>query len=269
MTTPFGLEPTPADQVGTIVEDVDPTVERLVPIEFAWVGGDPGVEMPQAPVVVLEREDPDGNFQSFQRDNHRRYDNREPVMLTRVRHNADRWEWVVYWEELPSFPAGRYRFRVEGHHDVDGDAQAYELTSSTFELVGSDDLILTVETAPAQVSGTLGYPPAAELQLDGTDEDPGRVSGSYRLRNPDVPTGVSDPVIADQDIDGTGMTVRVLRPNGQVWATYTGADIVLSTAPDGSNVPVTHWSVDVTGAPSGYTVEVEVEDAYGNHTSSP
>ncbi len=268
-TAPFGVEPTPAEQVGTIVQDVDPTVERMTSIEFGWVGGDPGVEMPQAPLVVLERDEGDGDFQPFMRDNRRRYDNREPVMISRVRRNGDAWEWVVYWEERPSFPTGRYRFRVQGHHQVDGATQTYDVTSSEFELVGSDDLQLTVNTTASQVSGTLGYPPAPELSIDGTEEDPGRLSGSFRLRHPAVPTGVSDPVVADTDIDGSGFTVRVLDSGGALWNTFSGDDVEVTTSPGGDDVPVTTWSVDVTGAPAGYTVEIDVVDRHGNRAAYP
>lgn len=267
-TGEFGVEPSPVGDVGTVVDDVAATIPRLTPVEFSWVGGDPGVEMPQAPLVVLERDDGQGNFEPFLRDNHRRYDNREPVMITRVRRDANRWEWVVYWDELPSFPAGRYRFRVEGHHDVDGDVQSYTVTSTTFELVGTDDLAATVETTPNQVSGTLAYPAATRFEVVGTDDDPGRVRGSYRLRNPDVPTGTPDPVIAGEDIDETGIVLRVLEPGGGVWDTFTGGDITLSTQP-ANPIPVTTWSADVTGAPAGYTVELEAVDRYGNRALYP
>src|SRR5690606_34011610 len=100
----------------TVTIEPPEEVSRLEAIEFGWIGGDPGAEMPQAPRVVLQREVEAGEFVTVTTPSRRPYDNREFLMLTRVRPNDGDWEWLVYWEELKDFPTGTYRFLVEGHY---------------------------------------------------------------------------------------------------------------------------------------------------------
>lgn len=256
----FPVEPTPTADVGTIVEDVPARVERLEPIEFGWVGGDPGIEAPQAPLVVLTREQPDGTFAPFQRENFRQYDNREPVLITRVRRNADRWEWIVYWEETRDFPAGKYRFEVAGTHGQP--AGPYTLTSAAFVLAPTDDIVVTHDVAGDQLSGIVAYPAAPEFRVIATEADPGRVTGSYRLRNPRVPTASRDPVIVGEHLDPSAVEVRVYDESGSLWQAFSGAALNLETSTSG--VPETTYAVDLTGAPANFSYEIDVTDAFGN-----
>jgi hypothetical protein len=268
----FLVESSDPELVGTVVEEPPETVARFEPIEFAWIGGDPGAEMPQAPRVVLEKK-VGGSFQPAETLSRRPYDNRESVMFTRVRKNGDAWEWVVYWEEIQNFELGEYRFRVEGHYrNAAGERQSYETTSRSFELVASDQLVVTVapQNPMPTIAGTLGYPPGAALSFAPTPEDPGRLSGNFRMRHPRVPLGQSAPLMTGEDIAAEGITVTVSKAGVEVMS-FSGEEIALTTAPETVNgrdgVPVTRFVTqppDLPMAPGTYDIKVTVTDAWGN-----
>ncbi|MFW5967690.1 MAG: neutral/alkaline non-lysosomal ceramidase N-terminal domain-containing protein, partial [Persicimonas sp.] len=205
----FPVESSDAERVGDVVEEPPESVERLETIEVAWVGGDPGAEMPQAPRALLERR-VDGDFEPVETDSRRPYDNREPVMLTRRREVDDRWEWVVRFEEMHDFPTGEYRFRIEGHYvDEEDERHAYEATTRAFEIAPLDDLDLESSADESSVEARLAYPAATALSYDETDEDPGAVTGNFRMRHPRVGPGVSPPLEVDRDITADDVTVRI------------------------------------------------------------
>ncbi len=270
---PFPIDVSDASKVGDVVQQPPATAARFTPIEFAWVGGDPGAEMPQAPKVALEKKN-GANFEAIQTKSMRPYDNREPVMMTRMRKAGDDWQWVVRWEEIKDFPAGQYRFHVQGHYlDDSKQRQAYELTSDTFEVTANDALEVSVSTDPAAsagptISGTLGYPAGQPLSYEPTLDDPGKLAGDFRMRHPKVPLGQSAPLMVGEDVHATGVTVHVKQGSTEV-ATLTEADVDVQTNPetvDGRDgVPVTRYSAVADGLSSGtYDVEVDVTDAYGN-----
>ncbi|QDG51477.1 hypothetical protein FIV42_12190 [Persicimonas caeni] len=266
--SPFPVETSNAANMGTFVDEPPATVSRLESIDVAWVGGDPGAEMPQAPLVVLEKKNGD-TFEAVETVSKRTYSNREPVMLTRRRKNGDDWEWAVRWEELQNFPTGEYRFRVEGHYLDDNEArQSYEATSGVFEVVATDTVEVEVTSTGTAVEGRLGYPAASRLRYEGTSEDPGRVTGNFRMRHPRAGAGISAPLVVGEDVSADDVTVRVMDGATEV-ASLTGADLTLATNPetvDGRDgIPVTRFSADVSSlSPGSYTVEVTVTDAYGN-----
>jgi hypothetical protein len=267
---PFPVEPSDASAVGTVTVDVSSPVERMTPIEFAWIGGDPGVEMPQAPKVTLERAEGANPFAPVKMPSTRDYTNRENRMLTRVREHEDGWEWVVYWEELADFPAGTYRFRVNGHH-MDGDERtAYETTSSIFEIAGSDQLVVDVALQSGQIEGRLGYPEDTKLRIEGGSGDGGAVSGNFRMRHPEVPTGFSAPLVVGEDVDAEDVSIVIADSSGNTVAEVDGADITLEnvegTLGNRDDVPLTTFAAPVpSGVPSGdYMVTVTVTDAHGN-----
>jgi hypothetical protein len=266
---PFELAPTDSAAVGTVTVEPPEQLERMTPTEFAWVGGDPGAEMPQAPKVTLERQD-GGSFGPVKMPSTRDYTNRENRMLTRVREHEDGWEWVVYWEELADFPAGTYRFRVNGHHMDGGSRTEYETTSRAFEIVGNDALHIEVAQASGSISGRLGYPASEGLEYLGDNDDEGAVSGNFRMRHPYVPTGFNAPLTAGEDVTASDVSIVIQDSSGNTVAEVDSADITLETA-DGSvggrdDVPVTTFSAPTpSGVPSGdHDVVVTVTDAYGN-----
>ena len=225
--------------------------------------------MPQAPLVTLERE-VGGNWEPVTHVNTRDYSNRELLMLTRLRRQegSEDWEWVIYWEELKNFPLGQYRFHVQGHYQNDGGERVpYETTSGAFEVVPNNNALIEVERNDTTISGTLGYPVAERIKNPKTPLDLAAVSGSYRLRHPDVPTGVSDPI---EDI--STITVRVEDSNGDLIEEFSDAEVTVVTAPediDGRQVPVTRYSVTLSQSPAApVTIKVNVTDAEGNRGES-
>lgn len=268
----FPVESSDAARVGTVVIEPPERVKRMTPIEFGWVGGDPGAEMPQAPRVSLQKRSGDG-FEALQSLTLRPYDNRQATMLTRVRKNADDWEWVVYWEEIHNFERGEYRFAVEGHfQDADGTRTPYQVHSRVFELLAVDDLVVTIDASqPAPViRGTLGYAPGSPLKFEPSAQDPGKVSGNLRMRHPLVALEHSAPLIAGEDIDAEGITVTITQHGSEVLR-FAPAEVSVSTALEHANgrdeVPVTRFVADAPGAtlaPGTYAVEVSVIDAWGN-----
>jgi hypothetical protein len=264
---PFPIEVSEESSVGTIVEDPPETVRRFETVEFGWVGGDPGAEMPQAPRVVLEKKN-GSDFEPLQTVRKRPYDNREPVMLTRLRKSDDDWEWVVRWEELGDFDTGQYRFHVEGHYlNASDERTSYEAQSRVFDVIATDALKIDVDATASSISGTLGYPAATPMDYEPSSEDPGKVTGHFRMRHPKVAAGASAPVIAGEDIT-EGVTIRINDGSTDV-EVFSGSDVTATTAPetvDGrEGVPVTRFEAAVSGLSAGsYTVEVEVIDAYGN-----
>jgi len=262
---PFEVFATADDKIGTVSLEPPAQVQRLEAIEFAWLGGDPGAEMPQAPLVTLERE-VGGNWEPVTHVNTRDYSNRELLMLTRLRRQegSEDWEWVIYWEELKNFPLGQYRFHVQGHYQNDGGERVpYETTSGAFEVVPNNNALIEVERNDTTISGTLGYPVAERIKNPKTPLDLAAVSGSYRLRHPDVPTGVSDPI---EDI--STITVRVEDSNGDLIEEFSDAEVTVVTAPediDGRQVPVTRYSVTLSQSPAApVTIKVNVTDNEGN-----
>ncbi len=261
---PFPVDAAPADEVGVIVDAPDGEVERREYVEVAWVGGDPGAEMPQAPRATLQRYDEvEETFEPVMLASHRPYDNREFVMLTRLREDADevRREWVVYWEELHDFPTGSYRFHIDGHYlDEDtGERTSYEVSTDPFELVPSTELIIDEvdfidETT---LSFRFNYPGAAELNVSGTSGDRGAVSGSFRMHHRQVPSGVRIPVDAD-DIDTDDITVDIDRAQGPQ---IEVEQLTAVTEPE-NNIPVTRITVDLDRALSdGDEIDLDISAA--------
>ncbi len=263
---PRGHEPFPVDVtdsaiVGTITDQPPAQVERRQFVEVAWIGGDPGAEMPQAPKVTLERFDGE-DFEPVTLRNHVPYDNREFVIFTRLRRDDDdNYEWVIYWEELADFPTGTYRFSIEGHHlaEEDGDRVPYQATTDAFDLVPStafsiDDVeMIAADTVRFRLSA-----PPAERPRYGVPGDPGAVSGSFRMHHRQVPTGEPISVEAFDRVEGD-----VDRQGGAI-------DIVSATATtaDGpSGYPVTHVELTLSDdVAQGASIDLDIQafDDFGN-----
>lgn len=269
---PFVTDTSKAEDVGNVTLQPPAQVKRLSQVEFAFTGGDPSAEMPQSAHVVLERELGDGSFEPVLAANTRPYDNREPLIITRFRYNSETSlpEWVVFWEELKSFPAGRYRFAASGHYFDDArERQPYSVTSDIFEVVPTDTIEIDVTAEANAVRGTISYPAAEALEFAPVAGDIGKIRGTYRMRHPFVPTGAPDPVIADEDLSAANVSVTITTPGGDLIDVYSGPLVSLTTTPQmvagRDGVPVTNFEV-ILGAPidGAYNVEVTVIDNHGN-----
>jgi hypothetical protein len=266
---PFPITTSDPAEVGMIVAQLPATVERLSAVEFAWVGGDPGAEMPQAPRVTLERKLASGAFEEVKTPAMRPYDNRSSRMVTRVRPDGARWVWVIYWEELADFPAGEYRLKVDGHYQGAAGRTAYTTTSSVFAVSPTDSIQITAQTGGAGVIATLGYPGSSAPSFPKPDGDKGKILGGYRMRHPDVPTGAAWPLTIGRDLGAAGVTVTFARNGNQV-AQVTGADVTLREVRKQVNgradVPVTEleiaWPNNVNSG--DYQMTISVTDEHGN-----
>ena len=143
------------------------------------------------------------------------------------------------------------------------------MVSNGFELLPIDDIQINDVVEGDPLTATIAYPGKPWLQFVGTDADRGAVQGGYRMRHPRVPSGVADPV---EDIDTTGITVRVINGGGAVTGTFTGADITISTIMKnvgGRMVPATQFEAAVGNIPGGGSIEIDVVDQHGNRGSYP
>ena len=262
---PFPMDATDADDVGTFTAQPPSQVERREYVEFSWIGGDPGAEMPQTPLVTLEREN-GGSFEPVILDSQVPYDNREFTMLTRKRRAGDDWEWVVYWEELKDFPLGTYRFRVNGHYLPEPDAEIlpYEVSTDPFELVGSTAITVDeVQLSGSTLTFRLSYPPAPQLNTNGPNSDRGRASGSYRMHHRWVASGLPIPVEHDEVDD---LTIAVFQQQGPALSIEsTLVETNPETVEGRANVPVTRVTLELSHSPgSEVAVDVDVRDIFDN-----
>ncbi|MBI5494222.1 MAG: neutral/alkaline non-lysosomal ceramidase C-terminal domain-containing protein [Deltaproteobacteria bacterium] len=265
---PFPVDLTPAAEAGRVISDVPAEVVRFDQVEFAWVGGDPSAEAPQSPLVVLERRNTDGTFAEVKLRSHARYDNRSGRMVTRTRQAGAAWEWVVLWEEGKDFPAGTYRFHVDGHCQREAGAagrQPYTATSREFTVRPLDTLSVVVDTASG-VSATLAYPTGAAFTVPGALGDPGRPQGRFRARHPEVPVEVPAALEPVVDVVETAVTVRLVGQGRDETLAPVSLAETREPVPGMANARVTRAGVPLPGnlAAGTYDVTVTVTDTWGN-----
>jgi hypothetical protein len=266
---PYELDATdPADI--EITENVPAEVARLEPIEFRWIGGDPGAEAPQVPLVTLERfNDETDTFEPVVLPNTKVYTNREWLFMTRVRNRDDNWEWTARWEELETFPLGRYQFRINGHYlAASGEEAEYELVTNEFELTPVDISVVLFAQDGDNVTLRMHYPTGQNMRFFDEALDPGSVSGHFRMRHPNVPTTSGAPVEIDEDFEAGDYSVLVTNGAG-IWDVGATPARVTTTALDGRNMPASFIDVDLGELLGGtYTIEVSIADNYGNTGSA-
>lgn len=265
--TPFAVDVTEASAVGAIVQDAPATLARLTPVTFTWVGGDPGAEAPQVPLVTLQHE-VNGTFVDVVAPTLLPYTNRGPYFGTRLKIVTDGatpvYQWSIYWEALKDTALGTYRFVVNGHYlDAATNARTpYTVTSASFAVEPTTfDIRLVFEGAELLAYPTYGAPTSFAMKADG---ERGKLGGTLRMRHWMVPSSMADPVILGDLVD----TQAAFSANWTVGGTpVSSAPTAASTDPISvggyAQVPST---VVRFAAPSGtYTaVEVSGTDPYGN-----
>ena len=267
---PFPIDTTPVDRVGVILQDMPETLERLQPAEFAWVGGDPGAEMPQAPLVILQKLGSDGvTFENVILPDYTTYSNRSSRFLTRIRQPDEvEWQWVVRWEELYNFPTGTYRFYVSGKYLsslTDTTLTPYVINSRPFELLPTG-VNVTAAQSGNTITGTLSYDADAQMNFSlNNAADPGAVAGNYRLRNGWTPSGSEPPAVAGTDLNAENISVS-LRQGTSAAALPAGAITLATAGQDGGpRRPVTTYNIDTSTLSGGdWTAEITVTDLHGN-----
>jgi hypothetical protein len=150
---PVAPKATPA--AGTPLAQPAAEVERLHTASFEWIGGDPAVDQPR---VVLQRHWK-RSYRDVELPSGRALDDRSHRIVLRYRpeplaaapaaierHRYRAWFQVV--EDVPDltraagFREESYRFRVEGHAFDGASAVPYQVFSTPFRVVPTDDLAL-------------------------------------------------------------------------------------------------------------------------------
>jgi hypothetical protein len=268
--TDYDTDVTPDALAGELLVDVPSTVQRFETIEVAWVGGDPAAEPRQIPRVSLMRISE--GVEVVRRRSEAEYTNYEPVMMTRTRFNEETsvWEWVVRWEEGATFPRGSYRFDIEGHRfNAAGEAVPYTLSTSEFQLVPTDTLTFSdpvVNSDDGTVSVNVAYPADERMRFLSEADDPGAVSGNFRMRHPMVPTGTGAPIEVLSSV-GTQVDVRFGQTSAEFELDRSKVTLTetTQTVNSWSDVPASAITMLVgTPGSTGLEITIDFQDVYGN-----
>lgn len=266
--TPFAIDSADAASIGVVTEQVPATLERLVPVTFTWMGGDPGAEAPQVPLVTLQKHD-GAAFVDVQAPTMLPYTNRGPYFATRVKildpTGSPSYAWSVYWEAPKDMPLGTYRFQVDGHYlDAATNARTpYTVTSDAFELLPT-----TFDIAAERVGETIvarpTYAASTHFEMSAGGER-GKLAGSLRMRHWMVPTGVPDPVLFDNEqlLQQAFTAHWHISDTNALPRPADDAAITTMSVGDRQGVPTSKVTFE---APPGVFISVRLEgaDAYGN-----
>ena len=265
---PFELDASDPARVGTLVQDVPTQVRRFESMEFAWIGGDAIAEMPQVPLVTLEAYDPDEDTWSVPGvASLRPYTNRENRFVTRRRVVDGEPQWVARWEELKSFPAGTYRFRIDGHYFTRANdassrtaytvrTRSFTLEPATLEMRAAADGRGVQIAYPAPLPFRFAAPPPVE-------GDRGDFAGSFRLRHPLVRPGELEPLFPEADLTLDGVEAHYLVGATPEPVEAGDLELVLDTSvrPPLSSVRLRQGVTPPVGATA---LRVQVTDRHGN-----
>ncbi len=255
--TPPAFDPAVANPPQILTQPAD-TVKMEQQAMIRWVGGDPGAEVP-LPHVYLERKEGDA-FVPVTRSTGEVYDDsyyemrlyfeNEHFALPNKPDADPNNYWSAYWEETYSFPAGTYRFRIEGHYydgptdqfDKENGVKEYTLTTDAFELLPTTFQLQETSFLDGQFSASVRY--ARPYSNDtGDNEFEGIESRAYLLHDPTCEPYIGP--MAHANSDTTTVTLEIY-----------GSDLGQPTVID----QVT-WSED-----TGAVYYVNARDAEGNET---
>ena len=225
----------------------EPTVARVQGLaQFAWSGGDPGVDFP---LVVLERQDDGGAWTEVTTHAGRPVTSELHDLLLVWQADplypydvAQEHTWWVGWQPVghvldrPGVPVGTYRFHVYGHTAEDGGtswpwpAADYEVTSEPFEVVPAD-LSLALDAEAGTLSAWIQAPDWGYRLIDlegtsATDLDDG-MDGRNPARSPALVWTLDDgstlPETPEAVVVAGASVIEVVVPEGAVQVTVTDA----------------------------------------------
>lgn len=144
-------------EAGTVVDVVVPSEVARVQglVQFAWMGGDPGVDFP---LVTLEFQR-DGNWETVTTGSGRPITNGPDILVTTTPDpltpdtELQTWTWYAAWQAVAhdgdrtGLPEGVYRLRVEGNSFVDDGASTWPWAAEPYELYSPEFRVV-----PAAVS---------------------------------------------------------------------------------------------------------------------
>jgi cephalosporin-C deacetylase-like acetyl esterase len=145
-------QPTPS--IPNPLATVQPNdIQRFGTTYFTWEGNDPLVELP---TVTLEVETSPGNWAPVRRRNSEIIDTHYETHLD-YRLSLGNHLWTVTFEAPVDWPAGTYRFAIDGK-SIDSGASNFALTSQPFAVEPSDTLVISEPvTDSTGTSATLAY----------------------------------------------------------------------------------------------------------------
>jgi neutral ceramidase len=212
---------------GTVVHQPH-DIERFQSTTFSWQGGDPVVDLPQA--TLLRCDEQGESCVPARRRNGEIIDMRLGYRLINLQH-----VWQLSFEAPRDWPAGQYRFEVQGQAQQLPTAP-YRLRSAAFAVTPSPSLLLSApQRVEDRVEVTLAYSPRPD---------------NVRLIDPMVPGDRPAPVR-----DGS---VAFVTPGGAVLR----ASQPRIELRDEQLLAV--YSIAWTGAVD--TLSISGEDRYGNHS---
>ncbi len=191
---------TPSLRPGHIVFEPE-DIERFDATRFAWEGGDPVVDLPQA---VLLRCDGTGEHCVPARRRNGEAIETYFEMRLQYRLASAQHLWQIDFEAPRDWPAGRYRFEVRGRAQQLGVAD-YQLRSRPFQVLPSDSLQISApQRVGDRVEVTLAYAPRpANVRLIDAqvpEEVPAPVrDGHVRFTQGDVTVVDAQPRLAVRD----------------------------------------------------------------------
>lgn len=274
-----GGGPTP----GTKLTEVPNGVERGTVVGFAWVGGEPSVELqPDVAFVTTERQvvteapesapgPPDGKGLGRCKPGKKPKPGCEPEPPAAVRWEPvftdegyedllDYWRegvvdrWGTQWDVTLDQPAGLYRFVVRGFAWEGGRAVEYRVVSDPFEVVRSDDIsIASIEPASDGILVKATYP-----HPSGTDHPAFGDPPPYMHECSAAKPGAT--------LCGNFRWRPALPTTGTVTVEITGTDGIVRTASGTYDAAAGGYVVNATIA-EGETVSVAVGglvDTWGN-----
>ncbi|MDF1562201.1 MAG: hypothetical protein P1V51_04110 [Deltaproteobacteria bacterium] len=163
--------PTASTLAPAVAVDVPATLGRMTEVRFAFHGGDPALGHPE---VLLERQ-AGGGFEPVLTGGWRKVSSLTagsipliytPTPTPKEAPDAASREhlWEAVWASGPALPAGDYRLRVLGRHQLGGGAEPYELISQTMTVEPSRTLEVDLEVrAGSTLWATLRYPSNAPM----------------------------------------------------------------------------------------------------------
>lgn len=268
----FERDATPDDRVGTILEDLPASLERMQPVTFRWIGGDSGAEAPQAPLVTLEVLDGSAWVPAIGPD-FLPINNRGHAMASRVKivenETGVEYEWSVYWEAVKDLPVGTYRFHVAGHrYDAALERVAYDVHSEEFQLQPNASLRVMIadNSDDTTVRGQLAYVPMVQMNQN-TGDERARLSGSLRLRDPRVPVHLPAPLELGADFEKADLMVYSNIQGAGDASDGESCDVLTTEFVEMEGyqgVPRTVFECDFVTDPALQSVTVRVEDRWGN-----
>lgn len=242
-------------------------------ISFTIYGGFNGTDNPLATLQVKQK---DGTFKDYMLNGVRPYDDSGFRMVMEFKAVKTDFMYTFYFEELENFPAGTYRFRVDGTQWDGSKRVPYKVETDEFEIVPSDQLrVWNVTFDGENLEGWVSYPSATND--DGKSAFRLAPSG-HRLRSPFVTWKVGGPLAEKEKVELTitiskdGQQVEEVKATELNQRKAVAQEVVENRKDDGKESKKTYNAL-ASGfklktkqklAAGEYDVTIAIKDSFGN-----